>query len=87
MADADLDDGAGGFVAEDARWGDGAVLDFFDIGRADAAGGNFDEEFVTANARDGNSLDLQIIRAAINGGAHGFGNGDHRMILTMDGHG
>ena len=43
---ADSDDGAGGFVAEDARGRHGAVLDFFDVGGADAADGDFDEEFV-----------------------------------------
>jgi hypothetical protein len=65
-------------VSEDARRGDGAVLDFFDVGGADAAHGDFDEEFVSADAGDGDVLQTQIVHAAINNGTHGFGNVGHR---------
>ncbi len=84
---ADLDDGAGGFVAEDARGRDGAVLDFFYVGGADAAGGDFDEEFVAANARDGDSFCAEVVGAAVDCGAHGFWDRKHEIILTTDGHG
>jgi hypothetical protein len=58
---AHADDGAGGFVAEDARGRDGAVLDFFDVGGADAADGDFDEQFVRADARDGDGFDAEVV--------------------------
>ena len=79
---ADFDDGAGGFVAEDARGRDGAVLDFFDVGGADAADGDFDEQFVRADARDGDGFEAEIVDAAINDGAHGFGDVGHGELLT-----
>ncbi|MCX6917211.1 MAG: hypothetical protein NT167_29935 [Verrucomicrobia bacterium] len=37
------DDGAGGFMAEDARGRHGAILDLLDVGGADAADGHADE--------------------------------------------
>jgi hypothetical protein len=76
---ADFDDGSGGFVAEDARGRDGAVLDFFDVGGADAADGDLDEEFMGADARDGDGFEAQVVDAAINDGAHGFGNVEHGL--------
>jgi hypothetical protein len=62
-------------------------LDFFDVRRADAADGDLDEQFVRADARDRHGLDAQIVHAAINDGAHGFGNLGHAEILTTNGHG
>ena len=76
----DFDDGAGGFVAEDARGRDGAVLDFFDVGGADAADGDLDEEFAGGNPRDGDGFEAQVVDAAINDGAHGFGNFEHSEV-------
>ena len=61
-ARADAHDGAGGFMAENARRGHGAVMDFFDVGRANAAGGDLDEQFAGADARDGNGFEAQIVR-------------------------
>ncbi len=78
----DTDDGPGGFVAEDARRRHGAGLDFFDVGGADAAGGDFDEQFVGADARDGDGFEAQVVHAAIDDGAHGFGNIGHAKLLT-----
>jgi hypothetical protein len=71
-------------VAEDARGRDGAVLDFFDVRRADAANGDFDEEFVRADARDGDGFEAEVVDAAINDGAHGFGDGGHAGHLAID---
>ena len=84
---ADLDDGAGGFVAENARGRDGAVLDFFYVSRANAAGGDFDEEFVAANFWDGDGFGTEIIWAVVNGGEHEFWNDEHELMLTTDEHG
>jgi hypothetical protein len=80
----------GGFVSENARRLDGAVLDFFDVGRADAADGDFDEQFIRVDARDGHGLDAQVVHTAIDDGAHGFGDVEHGGDLTTDdtdGHG
>ena len=70
-------------MAEDARGRDGAVLDFFDVGGADAADGDFDEEFMGAEARDGHGLEAKVVDAAIDDGAHGFGDGEHGKHLTQ----
>jgi hypothetical protein len=78
----DADDGAGGFVAEDARRRHGAVLDFFDVGGADATHGDFDKQFVGADAGDGDNFEAQVVHAAIDDGAHGFGDVRHGEILT-----
>jgi hypothetical protein len=80
---ADFHNRAGGFVAEDARGRDGAVLDFFDVGGADAADGDFDEEFVRADARDGNGFEAEVVDDAINDGAHGFRDVEHPQFLTQ----
>ena len=67
-------------MAEDARGRDEAVLDFFDVGGADAADGDSDEQFVRADLRDGNGFEAEVVDAAINDGAHGFGNVRHGEI-------
>jgi len=74
-------------MAEDARGWDGAVLDFFDVGGADAADGDLDKEFIRAEARDGDGFEAQIVDAAIDDGAHGLGDDEHAPDLTTDGHG
>jgi hypothetical protein len=84
---ANLNHGAGGFVAEDPGRGDGAVMDFLDVGRANAARGDSHQQFVSANARHGHGFSAKIVRAAVNGGAHGFWNRKHEISLTTDGHG
>ena len=73
-ARADADDGAGGFVAEDARRRHGAVLDLLDVGRADAADGHPDEQFVRPDARHGHGFEPQIVRPAIHHRLHGLRN-------------
>ena len=64
-------------MAEDARGRDGAVLDFFDVGGADAADGDLHQQFIGADARDGDGFEAEVVDAAINDGAHGFGDGEH----------
>ena len=77
-ARADRDDGAGGFMAEDARRGDGAVVDFLDVRGADAADGDAHEQLVAADARHRHGLQAQVIGAAIDDGPHGFGKVKHK---------
>jgi hypothetical protein len=72
--------GAGGFVAENARGRHGAVLDFFDVGGADAADGHPDQQFIRANARDGHGFEAQIVHAVINDGTHGLWDDEHAEI-------
>ncbi len=75
---------AGGLMPKNARWRKGAILDFFDVGGADAADGHLDEQFMGADARDRNVFYAQIVRAAIDDGAHVFGDGKHGRVLTTD---
>ena len=53
----DRDDCAGEFVAEDLRRLDVALEDFLDVGAADAAGRDFDEDFAVADFGHGNFFD------------------------------
>ena len=83
-ARANAHDGSGGFMAENAGWRGGAVMNFFDVGWADAACRHLDEQFIGTDARDGQSLEAQIVHAAINHRAHGFGNiGRHKEIKII----
>ena len=68
------DDGAGHLVAEDARGGVRAVVDLLQIGSADAAGGDFDQQLAGADGRDRDGFDAHVVDAAIDHGAHGGGN-------------
>ena len=77
-AAADDDDGAGEFVAEDLGRGDVGVIDLFDVRSADAAGGNFDEDFAVGDFGDGNFFDADDALFAVDAGAHGFGDGTWR---------
>ena len=49
--------------------------DFFDIGAADAAGGDFDEDFAVGDFRNGDFFDADEAFSAVDAGAHGFGDG------------
>ena len=71
---ADGDDGAGHLVAEDAGGGVGAGVDLFEVGSADAAGGDFDEQFAGADGGHGHGLDAHVVDAAVDYGAHGGGD-------------
>ena len=82
FATADFDDSAGSFVPEDARRRDEAVMDFFDVGRANAADSDFDEEFVWADCRNRDVFKAEVVCAAINNGAHGFRDVEHQNDFT-----
>jgi hypothetical protein len=74
---------AGGFVSKNARGRDSAVLDFFDVGGADAAGGDADEKFERTDAGNRNGFEAEVVHAAIDDGAHGFGDVRHGEVLTQ----
>ena len=65
---------AGEFVAEDLRRLDVTLEDFFNVGAADPASGDFDEDFVDADFRDGDFFDTDDSLFAIDAGAHRFRN-------------
>jgi hypothetical protein len=67
---ADLDDGARRFVAEHPRGRHGAILDFLDVGWADPTYVHAHQQFVGAYLRNRQSLQAQIVLAAINHGLH-----------------
>ncbi len=73
-ARADFNDGAGGFMAENTRRRDGAVVDFFYVGRTDTAGGDLNQDFAAGDARHGDCFEAKVLQAAIDDGAHGVGN-------------
>jgi hypothetical protein len=83
-ARTDTDDGAGGFVSEDARRRHRTVVDFFDVGWTNAASGDLDKDFVRADARDGQSFKAKVVWAAIDDGAHGFRNFEHANVLARE---
>lgn len=64
------DDGAGCFVSENLRRRDETVLNFFDVGAADAAGRDANQNFSRGNFRHRNRLNHDAPRAAIHGRAH-----------------
>ncbi len=71
---ADRGDDSGHFVAEDARRGVRAHVNFFEIGAADAAGGDLDEQFAGSDARNRHGFNAHVVDAAIDHGAHGGGD-------------
>ena len=73
-AQAHFDNGSSHFMAEDAGSGVGAGMDFLQIGAADAAGGNLDQQFSGADFGHRHGLHADLVHAAIDGGTHGGGN-------------
>ena len=71
-------------MAENPRRWHRAVLDFFYVGGADSACGDFYQQLMLPDARDRDRLEAQIIDAAVNDGAHGFGDGGHGGYLATD---
>ena len=71
---AHADDGSGGFMAKNTGRRHGAVMDFLDVRRANAARGDFHQQFVGANARHRQLLQPQIIHPAVNHRPHRFRN-------------
>ena len=57
-------------MAKNARRRHGAVVDFLDVGGADATHGDFDQEFAGPISRDGDGFEAEIVRAAIDDGLH-----------------
>ena len=82
-AGADGDHRAGEFMAEDLRRLDVAVIDFLDVGAADAAGGDFDEDFAVGNVGNGDFFDAVDGFVAENAGAHGFGYGPESALRLL----
>lgn len=74
-------DDAGGFVSEDARSGVRAGGNFLEVGAANAAGVDADEEFSGTDGGDGDSFEADVVYAAINGGLHGCGD---RAGVSLD---
>ena len=66
------------------RW-NVSVEDFFDVGAADAASGDFDQDFVVAYFGDGDFFDADDTLFAVDAGVHGLGNGP--KCLQYSGHG
>ena len=67
---ADLCDDAGGFVAVDARRRQEVVFDLLEVGGANTAGFNPNENLPVADFRGVNLVDRDNAVAAIDGGAH-----------------
>ena len=77
-------------MSKNTRRRHGAILNLFNVGRADAASSDFDEQFICTDARDRHGFNAQVVHTAIDDGAHGFWNIEHAGILTTDytdGHG
>ncbi len=83
-ARAHAHDGARGLVPENPRRWHRAVLDFLDVGGTHAARGNLYEQIAGADARHRQRFDAQVIRAAIDHGAHCSGNREHPGVLATD---
>ena len=58
-------------MAEDAGGGVGSGGDFFEVGAADAAGVDFDQDFAGGDFGDGDGFEADVVDAAIDGGQHG----------------
>src|SRR3989442_6551975 len=72
-------DSAGHFVAQNlGRW-DVGVVNLLDVGAANAAGGDFDQDFAVGHFRDGDFLDADDSLFAVDTGAHGLGDGAQRF--------
>jgi hypothetical protein len=73
-AGADFDNGAGHLVAEDAGRGVRAGVDLLEVGAADAAGGDFDQQFAGADLGNGHHLNAHVVDAPVDDGLHGGGD-------------
>ena len=72
IADAisDFDNCPGRFVPKNSGRRNSAILDLFDIGGTDSAGGDFDEQFPRGDFRNWQCLDIDLVDAAIDRRAH-----------------
>ena len=85
---ADGCDRAGHFVAEDAGGVVGAGVDFFQVGAADAAGVDAQEDFAWAQSGQGHGFDADVVGGSVDGGlvvGREFG-GLLRGRINGDGH-
>lgn len=57
-------------------------MNFLYVGGADAASGDFDEQFARADAGDRDGLEAEVIRTAINDGTHGLWDNRHGAKLN-----
>src|SRR6266403_1997154 len=86
-AGTDGDYCAGEFVAEDLRRLDVTLEDFLDVGAADSASGDFDEDFVDADFGNGDVFDADDSLFAVDAGTHGFGDGAESLQRFYNGAG
>ena len=68
----DLDDGATGFVPEDAGGWNGALLDLLDVGGAHTAGSDADKDLPRPDAGDVDLLEAKVVGAAVDDRLHGL---------------
>jgi hypothetical protein len=74
-AGANGNDSAREFVTQDLWRLDVTLENFLDVGTADAASGDFDQDFVIADFGHGYFFDANDSFFAIDASAHGFGDG------------
>jgi hypothetical protein len=74
-------DNAGGLVSEDAGGGMGAGENFFEVGSANAAGVNADEQLAGADLGDGDGFQADIVYTAVDRSLHGRGD---RILESFD---
>src|ERR1700688_1255520 len=72
------DDGACEFVTQDLRGIYVGLKNFFYVSAADAAGGDFDQNFAVGDVGDGNFFHADDALFAVDAGVHGFGDGSQR---------
>src|SRR5437879_11821611 len=63
------------FTSRDVRWRNSSVKNLLDVGAADPAGSNLDENFAIAYLRYGDLLDAYDSLFSVDTGAHRFGDG------------
>jgi len=81
--DAGSSDDAGDFMPEDAGGRVGAGVDLLEVGAADTAGVDADEDFAAVDFRDGDGLDTDVVNASVDRGAHGGGDGRRGSLAQV----
>src|SRR2546425_10488029 len=72
-------DSAGHFVAQNlGRW-DVGVVNLLDVGAANAAGGDFDQDFAVGDFGNGDFLNTDDSLFAVDTSAHSLGDGTKRF--------
>jgi len=71
---------AGGFMAEDAGSGMRPGSDFLEIGAANAAGVNANQNLSGSDLRDGDGFEADVVYAAINRRPHGCGDRERPIV-------